>query len=200
MDLHLYSDFLVYWLLEALCSTCHIHLFTHTFVHCWQEAAMQGASLLIGKRYSTSWPKHSTIHLCSIIPFSVVPKATSTSSRGICGSNPQISGWTALPPAPQPFWYLSQLQQMHLFSHSWTNIHSSKRTRNKTLLLLSQRLKINTVEEVWAKTCRCFYLLWPSSICIHLLHAKYKFPCLCFSVISTCWLLLVLLYVLLSAW
>lgn len=69
MDLHLYSDFLVYWLLEALCSTCHIHLFTHTFVHCWQEAAMQGASLLIGKRYMHFLTK--TLHDTSVLNHSI---------------------------------------------------------------------------------------------------------------------------------
>lgn len=33
---------------------------------------------------------------------------------------------------------------------------------------------MNAVDEVWAKTCRCFYLLQLSSICIHLVHAKYN--------------------------
>ena len=36
MVLHFYSAFTVYWLLKVLYNTCHIHPFTHTFIHWWQ--------------------------------------------------------------------------------------------------------------------------------------------------------------------
>ena len=35
MDLHFYSTFPVYWPLKPLYITCHIHPFTHTFIHWW---------------------------------------------------------------------------------------------------------------------------------------------------------------------
>ena len=35
--LHFYSAFPVYWQLKALYNTCHIHPFTHTFIHWWRR-------------------------------------------------------------------------------------------------------------------------------------------------------------------
>lgn len=52
MDLHFYSAFPVYRPLRALYNPCHIHLFTHTFIHCsgaiwssasWSRALQHGA-------------------------------------------------------------------------------------------------------------------------------------------------------------